>query len=368
MSSGRIGTDVERFKSIVKGKVRQDIKRFVSSESFEARQGGKVIHVPLNSLDIPKFSFGSNKQNGGGVGTGDDDSLNPGQGKKKGKGNKAGDSEEENSFGVDFTPEELAEMLIQELELPNLEEKNSGKLNQDKVKYNKINPQGVIRHNKRTYLRAMSRQVSSGTYMPDNPVIIPIRSDYRYKTTSDLPSPIANAVSIFLLDISGSMGENERENAKNVIYWINCLLTHHYSTIESVFLIHDTASQEVSQEEFFKASSGGGTKISSGYEKISELIEKEYPFSDYNTYIYHFSDGDNLSGPDNDLCRSIIKEKLLPNCNAFNFCLTKSPHGSGEFATYLEENFPNENKITIATSESKDDTLSVIKAFFEKGH
>jgi uncharacterized sporulation protein YeaH/YhbH (DUF444 family) len=364
--SNRIGTDVERFKSIVKGKVRQDMKKFISSEHFTAKEGNRIVKIPLNGLDLPRFSFGSNNQNG--VGQGDDDSLDGNQGKKKSKGNKAGENSEENSFGIEFTPEELAQMLIDELELPNLEEKLAGKINKKTNKYNKINSEGVVRHTRRTYMQALSRQISSGEYNPKQPSIIPIKKDFRYKTTSDIDEKTINAISFFILDISGSMTTEIREMAKNCVFWINTLLTHHYKSIESVFIIHDTASKEVSQEEFFSASSGGGTRISSGYEKVVELIEKEYHFSDYNTYIYHFSDGDNLSGPDNDLCRSIIKEKLLPNCNAFNFCLTKSPHGSGEFATYLEENFPNENKITIATSESKDDTLSVIKAFFEKGH
>jgi uncharacterized sporulation protein YeaH/YhbH (DUF444 family) len=359
-------SDLGRFKNIVKGKVRQDMKRFVSSNNFNASVAGKIIKVPLSDIDLPKFSFGQN--GGAGSGPGEiGDGLGDGSGKNgKGKG-KASDGSQDGGFGVEFTPEELSQLMIDHLELPDLSPKGSGKVDSKKSKYNQINPQGVIKHFRKTYNQALKRQMSSGSYDPVNPLITPIRSDQRYKTASVIDTPDVNCFIAYIIDISGSMQLEQKNWARNITFWTDTLLKHYYKNIAVAFFTHDTMCKEVEREQFFTAEAAGGTRISSAYTKVAEHIEQNYPFSDYNNYVFHFSDADNLSDADNQLCGQILNEKLLPNCNAFNFCETKSPHGGGDFMRYLEENFLNNDKLQTATIEAADGTLGVIKTFFEKG-
>ncbi|MCB0088181.1 MAG: DUF444 family protein, partial [Caldilineaceae bacterium] len=58
-----------------------------------------------------------------------------------------------------------------------------------------------LRHFKRTYREALKRQVISGIYNPERPVIIPVREDMRYRSFQRKPAPEANAVIIYMMDV-----------------------------------------------------------------------------------------------------------------------------------------------------------------------
>src|SRR5690606_6075091 len=107
---------------IVRGKIKDELRRFISSGDLIGRQGKKTVTIPLPRIDIPHFQFGSNEQ--GGVGQGDGevgDEVGNGQ-PQPGEG-EAGDQEGQHSLEVDVSLEELAEILGEELELPNIENK-----------------------------------------------------------------------------------------------------------------------------------------------------------------------------------------------------------------------------------------------------
>ncbi len=74
----------------------------------------------------------------------------------------------------------------------------------------RIGPES-LRHFKRTYMQALRRQISSNVYVPHNPRIIPIREDKRYRSWTDVLDPQANAVIIYLMDVSGSMTDDQKE-------------------------------------------------------------------------------------------------------------------------------------------------------------
>jgi len=368
--SFKIGADLDRFKNIVRGKVKSNLKRLVSSGEMIASQGGKVVKIPIHSIDIPRFMFGSKDQGGSGMGDGDVGSPMPGQSKKgKGKGDQAGEGSEEHGFDIEFSPEELAKIMIEELELPDLQDKGKGSVNTEKSKYNKVANLGPdsLRHNQRTFKEALKREISSGNYNPNNPYIVPIKGDKRYRSYSTKDVPDVNAVALFLKDCSGSMGEDQNKIIKTQVFWIDLLLKHSYKDIETVFIIHDTKAKEVSREDFFKISSGGGTQISSAYEMCAELIDKKYPFSSYNNYVMHWSDGDNFGGNDNDDCARLLTERIIPNCNQFCYGQTKSEGGSGEFMDYLGSKFSNNDKVVLSQINNSDDILKSIKEFFERG-
>ena len=163
------------------------------------------------------------------------------------------------------------------------------------------------------------------------------------------------------------MTDEVRIRSQKIAFWIDLILGKTYKDIETAFIIHDSRAKQVSREEFFSISSGGGTQISSAYKLVADLLEKEYPFSAYNNYVVSFGDADNLSEQDNQLCGQLLKERILPNCNAYNFGETKTNAGSGDFARYLERDFGSNDKVNIAKIENDDDILTCIKTFFAKG-
>src|SRR5206468_2648873 len=80
-------------------------------------------------------------------------------------------------------------------------------------KYSGIKPVGPnsLRHFKRSFKEALKRQIMVGDYDPANPVIIPQKKDMRYRSWKEVKSPQSNAVIVFMMDVSGSMGEEQKE-------------------------------------------------------------------------------------------------------------------------------------------------------------
>jgi len=58
----KIDPDTNRFRNIVRGKIRENLKQYISQGEMLARQGKNVVSVPLPQIDIPNFRFGSTDQ------------------------------------------------------------------------------------------------------------------------------------------------------------------------------------------------------------------------------------------------------------------------------------------------------------------
>ena len=112
----KIDRDHTRFREIVRGKIKQDLKKFVSSGELIGRQGGKYVSIPIPHIDIPKFRFGDKQQ--GGVAQGDGDPGDPLSGSPQdgeGDGKQAGDQAGDHPLEVELTLDELADILVEEL-------------------------------------------------------------------------------------------------------------------------------------------------------------------------------------------------------------------------------------------------------------
>jgi uncharacterized sporulation protein YeaH/YhbH (DUF444 family) len=367
----KVDSDLGRFKDIVKKKVKSDIGKFISSDQLISQDAsGKKITIPLDQINLPIFTYGGNK---GGAGQGDGNVGDPidGSGKKgPGKG-KAGDEKGEHDVSAEFSPEELASIISEHLELPRLEPKGKGGVLSEKSKYDRVSGQGpeALKHYKRTFKEALKRSIASGTYDPSNPKIIPIKEDKKYKSYSTKESPSVNCAAIFIQDISGSMGKEQKHMAKSLCFWIDLLLRNAYKEIETCYIVHDTEATEIlSRDEFFKISTSGGTAISSAYELCSEIIKERFPFSEYNNYVYQFSDGDVFGLGDINKCIKLLNEDILPNCNAFSYGQVRSEMGSGEFINSIRASFDNDPRVNFAEINDASQIIYGIKRFFEKGN
>src|SRR5207248_9871357 len=109
----------------------------------------------------------------------------------------------------------------------------------------------TLHHFKRTYQRAMNRQISSNTYDPERPVVIPIRQDKQYRSWKEVQKPESVACIIYMMDVSGSMTNEQKEIVRIEAFWIDTWIKAHYQGVETVYIIHDAAAQEVDEHTFY---------------------------------------------------------------------------------------------------------------------
>jgi uncharacterized sporulation protein YeaH/YhbH (DUF444 family) len=364
----KIHQDHARFRQIVKGRVRQELRRFISKGEMIGREGGKTVSIPVPQVDIPRFRFGDRQMGGVGQGDGEPgDPLSQSDG-QDGQG-EAGDQEGSHVLEIDVTIEELAEILGEELALPNLEDKGKERIVSTRDRFVGIKNVGPesLRHFKRTYRQALRRQIAAGTYNPERPVIIPVREDKRYRSWRTEELRESNAVIVYMMDVSGSMGEEQKEIVRIESFWIDAWLTTQYKGLDTRFIIHDAVAREVDRETFFHTRESGGTMISSAYKLCNEIIERDYPVSDWNIYTFHFSDGDNWSADDTKQSLELLQEKLLPVSNMFGYGQVHSPYGSGQFIRDVRGRFGDTDKVITSEIADRDGIMDSIKDFLGKG-
>jgi hypothetical protein len=207
----------------------------------------------------------------------------------------------------------------------------------------------------------------SGLYNPDAPRIIFERRDKIYRSWKTVLSPQSNAVIIYMMDVSGSMGDEQKELVRLEAFWIDAWLRKNYQGIESRYIVHDVRAGEVDRETFFRIREDGGTRISSAFRVARTLIESHYAPSEWNIYLFHFSDGDNSSESDSRECCSLLREHLLPSMNMFGYCQVASAYGSGNFINVIHEHLSKEDRVVTSRVNMKDDIYDSIKAFFSAG-
>jgi uncharacterized protein len=366
--SQRIDLDHGRFRQIIRGKIKQNLRKYISQGEMIGKKGKDAVSIPLPQVDIPHFKFGDKQSGGVGQGDGEPgDALGQGQ-EKPGQG-EAGDRPGDHLLEIEVSLQELAEIMSEELELPRILPKGTAKIVSWKDRYTGIRNTGPesLRHFRRTFKQALRRQIATGTYNPKDPVVVPIRDDKRYRSWKSEPEPQSNAVIVYMMDVSGSMGDEQKEIVRIESFWIDTWLRSQYHGIESRYIIHDAMAKEVDRDTFFKTRESGGTMISSAYKLCARMIEDEYPPDLWNIYPFHFSDGDNWSVDDTVTCVELLKAKILPHVNLFAYGQVDSPYGSGQFIKDLAEHFDEDERVVTSEIKGKDAIMDSIKDFLGKG-
>jgi hypothetical protein len=364
----KIDRDHSRFRQIVRGKIRKNLRQYITQGEMIGRKGKDLVSIPIPQIDIPRFVYG--EQDKGGTGQGDGDvGDGVGQGQPQPGSGKAGEGEGEHALEVDVSLDELAEILGEELELPDIQNKGQSKLKSKKDRYTGIRRVGPesLKHFKRTYREALKRAIAAGTYDARRPLIIPQHEDKRFRSWKEQSEPVANAVIIYMMDVSGSMGEDQKEIVRIESFWIDTWLRKQYSGLESRYIIHDAVAREVDRDTFFHTRESGGTMISSAYRLATRLIEEHYPPEQWNIYPFHFSDGDNWSMDDTLACVQILKERMLPHINMFAYGQVESPYGSGQFIKDLREHLGEDERVVTSEIPDREGIIGSIKEFLGKG-
>ncbi|MBI2919790.1 MAG: DUF444 family protein [Planctomycetes bacterium] len=364
----KIEKDYSRFRSIVRGKIKKELRKYITRGELIGKVGRNLVSIPIPQIQIPHFRNGNNP--GGGVGQGPGDPGDPVDGGEPGAQPGAGDMPGEHLVEVDVSLDELAKILGEELALPNIKPKGSRTIQADKEKYTGIARSGPesLRHFKRTYREALKRSIAMGIYDAENPVVTPVRDDKRYRSWKVKEIPQNNAVIVYMMDVSGSMGDEQKEIVRIEAFWIDTWLRSQYKRIECRYIVHDAVAREVDQHTFYHVKESGGTKISSALQLCREIVERDFNPVEWNIYPFHFSDGDNWGSEDTRRCIELLENNIFPVSNIFCYGQVKSAYGSGQFKKDLDEHFGREDG-RIITSEIRDreGIYDSIREFLGKG-
>ncbi len=185
------------------------------------------------------------------------------------------------------------------------------------------------------------------------------REDERYRHPEVVEKKQKNVVVVNIRDVSGSMRERKRELVERTFTPLDWYLTGKYDHAEFVYIAHDAEAWQVDREEFFGIRSGGGTKISSAYKLAKEVLEEQYPWSEWNRYVFAAGDSENSS---NDTTERVVPlmEEIPANLHAY---VETQPGGTAINATHAEEverALGDTGNVVVAYVSSPEDVVDAI--------
>ncbi len=142
--------------------------------------------------------------------------------------------------------------------------------------------------------------------------------DVRFNAFTEQPIPTSQAVMFCLMDVSGSMGEREKELAKRFYMLLHLFLKRRYEKVDVVFIRHTHDAQEVDEQEFFYSRQSGGTIVSTALDKMLEIQKARYATADWNIYAAQASDGFTQSG-DARHCVEMLDAQIMPLCQYYAY-------------------------------------------------
>jgi sporulation protein YhbH len=328
--------DAARHREKIRESIQKNIADIISDASIITRKRGQIVKVPIRGLKSYRFVFRRESSGGTGVGQGKGEKGDIiGRQPINGDPGQPGDQPGVDFLETEIDIEELLDMMLEDLGLPNLKEKAFSETAVPKGwKYDSIEKTGIIARldKKRTLKEAVKRTaVFVGDLMKktgqsetvckialskargdlvraekilqecilkkDAEDFIPLFSeDLRYRTLQRDVEYHANAVVLAMMDVSGSMGTMKKYLARSFFFWLVEFLRQIYNHVQIRFIAHTTEAKLVDEHEFFHKGESGGTFCHSAYDLAIHLVETEYNPSRWNIYPFHFSDGEDF-GP-----------------------------------------------------------------------
>ena len=177
-------------------------------------------------------------------------------------------------------------------------------------------------------------------------------ADLRFAHIDQQPHPITNAVMFCVMDVSGSMGEKEKDLAKRFFLLLYLFVHRHYQTVQIVFIKHHSTASECSEQAFFGAREGGGTLVSPAVILAEEIMQQRFSPDRWNVYLAQVSDGDNYFA-DNAVVEKHLMN-LLPRLRNLFYLEVNRDSESDLLQLYeaIAQDFPD--LITARASERED--------------
>ena len=413
--SGKSLINRKKFLRRAKEQIKKTVKEAVSAPGKSLRDIGSGENVKIKQKDMsePTFRHDPNSGSSKRVLPGNKeysvgDTINkPKGGGKGGSGDPSeGDPDAENNtddFQFTLTREEFLHYLFEDLELPDFIKENiEGSNAFENAREGFTNYSSPANLNiEQTYKKSIGRRLALGRPSDDeisqlrdeieqeerkgkNPIelyekldellskqkTIPFidEKDLKYNNWTKKPKPINKAVMFCLMDVSGSMGEKEKDISKRFFLLLYLFLEKRYEAVDIRFIRHTTTAEEVDEQTFFYDPLSGGTIISSGLTLINDIIKKEYPTEEWNIYIAQCTDGDNTTN-DNKEVERIIESDLLPVIQYYAYIQVRGYSDEGSTMWYSYSAWPVFKKLDDAhqklVARQVDDINKIWTVFHE---
>jgi hypothetical protein len=376
-SADRSASDRRRHKRKIDKAIRDGIHDIVADESIIGQDGKKKFRIPVRGIKEYRFVYGNNEKNKK-VGSAPGKDIRRDQvvkEKKRGerKGDKAGNKPGEEYYEIEITLDELAQYLFADLELPDLEKKALVKVKSEKLQRSGYRPQGIRPRldkkksaiNRIKRLKSQQRDVN-GDSEEDEKLEGSFHDDdltyrhYKHKTKES-----TSAVIMMMMDVSGSMSQNKKFLARSFFFLLYQFIRTKYDNVEIVFIAHDAAAKEVSEEQFFSRVASGGTIVSSAYNLALEIADQRFHPPLWNIHAFHCSDGDNFGFDTNNML--IAANKLRDICQLFGYCEiipTDEPSWGNDDRLSVHLAQLSSRKMKTVEIKEKTDVWSAFKIMF----
>jgi uncharacterized sporulation protein YeaH/YhbH (DUF444 family) len=395
---------IQRSREQIKRAVKENINsgNIADIENGKARVKVKGISEPSFRTDPKlgnkKYILPGNKQHVVG-----DKQDKPQQ--DSASGNKAGLGKGEDDFEFVLNQEEFLDFIFEDLELPDLIKKQIKDVTKVKPKRagftNSGNPSqlDIVRSLKNSLgrriglkrptkeeLAQLEQELADAEAASNSDLVIELQEkikllksrqkaipwldpfDVRYRNFNLMPQPTTQAVMLCIMDVSGSMGQVEKDLAKRFFFLLHMFLHRKYEKVEIVFIRHHEEASEVDEHTFFNSRESGGTVVSSALELASKIISKRYPVADWNIYVAQASDGDNYSQDEEKTISAV--SSLLDIVQYFAYVEVRANfyslfHKTSVWANYqhLVENYKN---LHLRLVQEVGDVWKVFRELFSK--
>jgi uncharacterized sporulation protein YeaH/YhbH (DUF444 family) len=355
----------QRFLRRARAQIRDAVQKSLKDANVADIGGSRKIKISATGTKEPRFRL---DPSGGGERdfvlpgnkefTVGDEIKKPQGGGGQGQGKEASDSgEAEDAFEFTMTQEEVLDIFFEDLELPNLVRttlketpsrtwKRAGittagsptQINLIRTMRNSYGRRLALKRPKIEDVEALQAELARQEASDDvngNKIaalkeeiakleakrkwvafIDPI--DVRFNSFTEQPVPTSQAVMFCLMDVSGSMGEREKDLAKRFYMLLHLFLKRRYKRVDVVFIRHTHEAQEVDEQEFFYSRQSGGTIVSTALDRMLEIQKERYATADWNIYAAQASDGYTQSG-DARTCVELLNSQIMPLCQYYAY-------------------------------------------------
>ena len=356
-----------RHNEKVREAVRQRVREYITGPDVLSRAQGGTVLVPVRLLEHARFRLRDpDSESGAGQGAGEPGQvLRPAQpqaGDEEGE-RRGGTGEGEVKFVLELKVDDFLDWLWEEMKLPELKPKQSPVAEDADFVREGWGKRGARSRldRRRTIKEAVKRRA-----VQEHPVPF-TDDDLRFRQLVRRPKPATNAVVIFALDVSGSMGETERQLAKMFFFFALQGVRRQYPRVETVFIAHTVNAWEFSEEDFFRTSGTGGTASSSAFNLAYDVLHTRYDPARYNSYVFYASDGENASD-DHEAAVSAVG-RVAPELNYLGYVELRTSHGISlqtEMSSILAELQEEHPGIGMRQVASHDDVWAALREFFQQ--
>ena len=418
LSGSRSNANQERLQRRVRGRLKEAVEKMGRAGAIESlSKGDKAVVIPANDLHEPSFRRDPAQGTWDRVLPGNK-SFHRGDEIPKGGGNGqsgregAPDGEGDDALGVLLSPDEFLDLLFDGLALPNLRHGTGGEIEAEQWRRSGFVRDGspsrmhvartmraararrlALRSGKRRALDALQeeREILLGEIAArerkNGDVSIEMErlrdideqiaalqrkmravpfiddSDLRFAHVDRHTQPRSQAVMICVMDVSGSMGETEKDLSKRFFLLLYLFLQRQYQNVQIIFIKHHSVAQECTEKEFFAAREGGGTLVSPALILAGEIMAARFPANDWNVYLAQASDGDNYFA-DNAVVEETAS-RLLRQIRAFYYLEVNRDDESHLLQVYQElaEFFP---QLVCTRAQQREDVYPLFRELFAK--